>query len=95
MDDINWQESYEMVRDAIIQHLNPWDGDEAEEAIMIAAIERAAKALNHVLDLDADGVIALPPGSLQQVGAALPDDEDNYNTNGGYNPDGYILNPER
>lgn len=72
MDEINWQESYEMLRDAIIQHLNPWDGDEAEEAIMIEAIERAGKAISHVLDLDADGVIALPPDSLQQLEAAIP-----------------------
>jgi hypothetical protein len=71
--EIDWQASYEVVRDAIIQHLHPRDGDEAEEAIMIEAVEQAANAIKHVLDLDADGVIALPPDSLLQLERALPE----------------------
>lgn len=99
MDEISWQEDYELVRDTIIKELDPPDDDIAEPAIMAQAVEDAAaelKALRdvvrHVLDLDADGVIALPPDSLLRLQPWEDAPEDDQ---GGYNPDGYILNPNR
>lgn len=45
-----WRESYEMVRDAILQHLEPFvhDDDVAEEAILIDTIERVGACLRQV-----------------------------------------------
>jgi hypothetical protein len=34
--------SYRMLADAVIEHLNPPDGDEAEEGICITAVENVA-----------------------------------------------------
>jgi hypothetical protein len=34
--------SYRLLADAVDEHLNPKDADEAEEAIVIGAVERAA-----------------------------------------------------
>jgi hypothetical protein len=37
-----YREDYELLRDVIIDHLNPRDDDVAEVAIMISAVERVA-----------------------------------------------------
>jgi len=40
--------SYEIVRDAVFRAFNPPDGDAAEEAIVVDAIERAARFIEIV-----------------------------------------------
>lgn len=45
----NYQEMYEEVRDAIIKHLNPFDGDEAEPFIMTEAVQYASHLLGDAL----------------------------------------------
>ena len=52
---MDYQQAYEMLRDAIMEHLDPQDDDIAEPAIMVQAIERAgacrkiAEAINEGL----------------------------------------------
>ena len=39
----DYQEWYEMLRDAIVEHLDPHDGDEAEVDILCRAVESAGQ----------------------------------------------------
>lgn len=55
------------------------DDDIAEVAILTDALEQAEKwrrAIKDVLDLDYEGVIALPPDMLERLLSLVPDESD-------------------
>ena len=64
----DYQEWYEMLRDAISTHLNPQDGDEAEVDILCRAVEAAGEEIKRSRVLLTAHVLSDPAYRLDKPG---------------------------
>jgi hypothetical protein len=67
-DDVDWRADYELLRDAVLEHLDPQDDDVAEPEIMRRAIEEAGLLLRALKASVAEGA-ALSRDQLERLAA--------------------------
>lgn len=60
--------AYRRLADTVIEHLNPRDGDEAEESLCMSAVERAATYLRSLPCTCAPGYDDAPCGRCAALG---------------------------
>lgn len=65
-----------MAKGLTLMSIEHFDELNAELRRLQGAEARAVAAIREVLDLDADGVIALPPRTLNHLLAVAPEDDD-------------------